>query len=324
VPAFDKRLFQPLTRIRLTASGRIVRQVTWHEFEMPGVSKGDTVRPPMLDVQSTGPCLALKPYVRCYTQRTGCDKGVISVDRVVARLEQAIEFQFETPYEIHQEGIEIARVAPLAAVIGPQTRRRFTVFIKGPVEAFAIIFQPAGFYRLFKIPLSEFADDGTDGSLVFGSIVMSLRERLGEVNHFAGRVRIAEEFLLPRLARVDERDPFAYIAASLLNVEVGSRIGEIASQIGLSLRQFERRFQQCAGVTPKLFGKIARFQAALEQKKRFPSRSWMTVAHACGYFDQMHLVRDFWDLGGASPSCVSTDVPAEHINHLLEFPQDMK
>src|SRR5438874_8618091 len=80
----------------------------------------------MLRVQATGPCLALRPYVRCYVQRTGCGKGVISVDAVVARLEQAIEFQFKTSYEVHPEGTETTRVAPLAAVIGPQTGRRFT------------------------------------------------------------------------------------------------------------------------------------------------------------------------------------------------------
>jgi AraC-like DNA-binding protein len=277
----------------------------------------------MLRVQATGPCLALRPYVRCYAQRTGRGKGVISVDAVVARLEQAIEFQFKTCYEIHPEGTETTRVAPLAAVIGPQTRRRFTVFIKGPVEAFAIILQPAGFYRLFRIPLSEFADDGTDASLVFGSVVMSLRERLGEGNNFAERVRIAEEFLLRRLARVDDRDPFADMAASLLKVEGGSRISEIASQTGLSLRQFERRFHQYAGVTPKLFAKIARFQAALIAKTRFPSQSWMTVAHSSGYFDQMHMVRDFRELGGASPICVGNDVSPEHINHFLDFIQQM-
>ena len=277
----------------------------------------------MLHVQATGPCLALRPYVRCYVQRSGCDKGVISVEPVVARLEQAIEFQFKTPYEIHPEATETVRVAPLAVMIGPQTRRCFTVFSKGPVEAFSIIFQPAGFYRLFRIPLSEFADEGTEASPVFGSVIISLRERLGDVNNFAERARIAEEFLLPRLARVDDRDPFADVAACLLKVDEGSRISEIASQTGLSLRQFERRFHQYAGVTPKLFTRIARFQAALEEKTRFPSQSWMTVAHASGYFDQMHLVRDFRELGGASPSRVNTDLFPEHIDHLLEFLQKM-
>src|SRR5215472_17487545 len=108
----------------------------------------------MLDVQARGPYLALRPYVRCYVQRSGSDTGVLSVDPVVARLEQAIDFHFKTPYEIHPTSSAARRrsalrygttrfAAPLAAVIGPQTARHFTVFIQGPVDAFMITFQPA-------------------------------------------------------------------------------------------------------------------------------------------------------------------------------------
>jgi AraC-like DNA-binding protein len=277
----------------------------------------------MLGVQASGPCRALRPYVRCYLQRSGSDTGVLSVDPVVARLEQVIEFHFKTRYEIHPTATEMTRVAPLAAVIGPQTARHFTVFIQGPVDAFAIILQHAGFHRLFRIPLSEFTDDGTEASSVFGSVIMSLRERLGGVNTFAERVRIAESFLLHTLAQVDDRDPFASVAACLLKVDAGSRISEVASQTGLSLRQFERRFHQYAGVPPKLFAKIARFQAALEMKVKSSAQSWITVAHANEYFDQMHMIRDFRELGGATPSRVSADIPSEHIDHLLGFLQQM-
>lgn len=287
----------------------------------------------MLCVQASGPCLALRPYVRCYVQRSGSDTGVLSVDPVVARLEQAIDFHFKTPYEIHPTSSLTrrrfalrygpTRVAPLAAVIGPQTARHHTVFIQGPVDAFMITFQPAGFQRLFRIPLSEFTDDGTEASSVFGSVIMSLRERLGDVNTFAERVRIAESFLLHTLAQVDDRDPFASVAACLLKVDAGSRISEVASQTGLSLRQFERRFHQYAGVPPKLFVKIARFQAALEMKVKSSAQSWITVAHANEYFDQMHMIRDFRELGGATPSRVSADIPSEHIDYLLDFLQQM-
>lgn len=245
------------------------------------------------------------------------------MDPVFARLEQAIEFQFETPYEIRPEASKTVLYAPPVAVIGPQTARHYTVFIKGPVDAFAIIFQPAGFYRLFKIPLSEFVDEGTEATAVFGSAIMQLRERLGELTDFGGRIRIAEEYLVQKLQSVDSPDPFSNVAACLLRVEGGATIIQMASETSLSLRHFERRFHRYTGVTPKLFAKIARFQAALEEKRRFPSHSWTTVAHSNGYFDQMHLIRDFRELGGAKPSRVTADLSPEHINHLLDFVQDV-
>lgn len=278
----------------------------------------------MLDVQSTGPCLGLTRYVRCYVQWSGREKKVLSVEGVTARLEQSLEFHFETCWEIHREASTALYMAPLAAIIGPQTYRRHTVFARGPLETFAIIFQPTGFFRLFRIPLTEFTNDGTEASPVFGPVIMGLRERLGQINTFAERTRVAEEFLLDRLARIPDRDQFAGVASRLLEVDGCSRISEIASQTGLSLRQFERRFRLYAGVTPKLFTRIARFQAAFEQKKKHPCKSWMTVAHEGGYFDQMHLVRDFREFGGASPVRVSTEIPPEYMSALLEFPQEVK
>src|ERR1700748_1904142 len=71
---------------------------------------------------------------------------------------------------------------------------------------------------------------------------------------------------------------------------------------GLSLRQYERRFVTEIGFTPKLFSRIARFQTTLDTKRISPQRSWMSVAHELGYFDQMHMVHDFRCLGGNAPS----------------------
>lgn len=53
---------------------------------------------------------------------------------------------------------------------------------------------------------------------------------------------------------------------------------------------------------PKLFARIARFEAALEHKARFSTRSWTDVALNFGYFDQMHMVHDFAEFTGATPS----------------------
>ncbi len=278
----------------------------------------------MLEVQSAAPCLALTAYVRCYVQWSGREKKVLSVEGVTARLEQSLEFHFRTPWEIHREATPTVSTAPLAAIIGPQTYRRHTVFARGPLETFAIIFQPAAFFRLFRVPLSEFTDDGTEASSVLGRVAVGLRERLGQINTFTERARVAEEFLLGKLTRIPDRDQLAGVASCLLKMDGESRISEIASQTGLSLRQFERRFRVYAGVTPKLFTRIVRFQTAFEQKKKHPSKSWMTVAHESGYFDQMHLVRDFREFGGASPVHVSTEIPPEYMSALLEFPQEVK
>ena len=57
----------------------------------------------MLTVQTAPPESALRPFVRCYVQRNSDSDEVSTVEPVVARLEQTVEFQFGTPYEVRRD-----------------------------------------------------------------------------------------------------------------------------------------------------------------------------------------------------------------------------
>ena len=72
-----------------------------------------------------------------------------------------------------------------------------------------------------------------------------------------------------------------------------NRVGHLARQSALSLRQYQRQFSEEIGLNPKLFARITRFQLAIDAKRLSPHRSWLSVAHQFGYFDRMHMVRNF-------------------------------
>ena len=55
---------------------------------------------------------------------------------------------------------------------------------------------------------------------------------------------------------------------------------------------------------PKLFARIARFEAALHSKACSAQKSWTDVAHEFGYHDQMHMVHDFEEFTGGTPTSV--------------------
>ena len=80
------------------------------------------------------------------------------------------------------------------------------------------------------------------------------------------------------------------------------RVSAMATDSGLSPRQFERRFLAQVGVPPKLYARIIRFNAALDHKLRCPSRAWSRIANDHDYYDQMHLVHDCRAFTGESPS----------------------
>jgi transcriptional regulator GlxA family with amidase domain len=81
-------------------------------------------------------------------------------------------------------------------------------------------------------------------------------------------------------------------------------MADLARSAGIGVRQFERRFAHEIGVTPKLYARIARFEAALRRKAATPKMRWTEIAHALEYHDQMHMVHDFNRLSGASPTAI--------------------
>jgi AraC-like DNA-binding protein len=79
-------------------------------------------------------------------------------------------------------------------------------------------------------------------------------------------------------------------------------IERLARHVGLSRRQFERRFSQHVGLSPRFFGRIVRFQLAF---RLLGSASGAAVAARCGFADQAHLVREVRRFAGVTPTLLA-------------------
>ena len=69
----------------------------------------------------------------------------------------------------------------------------------------------------------------------------------------------------------------------------------------LSISQFERRFIQLTGITPKFFTRINRFYNAYQLKDQNPKMDWLRIAVETGYHDYQHLVKDFKQFSNVTP-----------------------
>jgi len=185
-----------------------------------------------------------------------------------------------------------------------KTHCRVHLQIHGTLESFVILFQPTGLHCLFSLPMHELTDQNLDAHAVLGAQISRLEQRLGECRTFEQRVQVANEFLLRRALEERGVDGIPAVAKQILLSGGDSRIPILADNAGLSMRQFERKFLQQVGVQPKLFGRIARFEAALSNKACSAQKSWTDVAHEFGYHDQMHMVHDFEEFTGGTPTSV--------------------
>lgn len=77
------------------------------------------------------------------------------------------------------------------------------------------------------------------------------------------------------------------------------KVADLAQQVFLSERQFQRRFQQAVGLSPKVFSRIRRMRAALLQRL-LEEKSYADILFDHGYTDKSHFNRDFAAIAGLS------------------------
>jgi AraC-like DNA-binding protein len=78
------------------------------------------------------------------------------------------------------------------------------------------------------------------------------------------------------------------------------QIHSLAAGLDVSVRHLSRAFTANLGVSPKRFARLARFQRILAQCRS--GRSWSEIAYVCGLTDQAHLVKEFQDIVGETPT----------------------
>jgi AraC-like DNA-binding protein len=218
----------------------------------------------------------------------------------------------ERQLRIYELDIRGCRHFSGAVVSGPYGR----CFVTDTAEEQAIIgvhFKPAGGFPFLRVRPEELANAHVDLEDLWGSSARDLRERLCEANTPQMRFFILEDALLRHLIR-----PLEHHWAVATTVEVltkpGARplIREIAKNLGISQRRLIRVFAEEAGMTPKLFGRIQRFQRAIAMSSETEdSSAWSEIALRCGYFDQAHLINDFVEFSGFTP--------AEYHSHLANL-----
>jgi AraC-like DNA-binding protein len=149
-----------------------------------------------------------------------------------------------------------------------------------------------------------------------GGFISQVRQRMGNERSFAGRVRLFEELLLRQSLRSPSFDGISAAAHRIILAGGRAELAALANDAGLSIRRFERRFIQPVGMRPKLFARIAGFDAALESKARSAMRSWTDVAHYFGYYDQMHMVHDFAEFTGETPTGTLTQLETVFVEQI--------
>jgi AraC-like DNA-binding protein len=167
-----------------------------------------------------------------------------------------------------------------------------------------INFTPLGARRFFGQPMSELTDSMVGLDDVLGLEGIALREQLGNARDWNTRFAIAETFVATRLTEARETQAEIAWAYERITASGGRiRIASLADRLGWSRKHLAGRFSNAIGVGPKTLSRIVRFNRALGLSRQ-GENDWADIAADCGYADQAHLVREFRDLAGETPTAL--------------------
>jgi len=248
------------------------------------------------------PTIALRPFIQFYIQVQRSRRDPLLTLPIPARASPMIEFVFGDRFKFRYWGSPDEETVPAASLVGMLTRPHVTLLHQGAFQSFIIMFQAHGLTDLFGVPLSEITNHTYDADAVLGKPVRELEQRLGNSETFQQRGSIANHFFAERLKHAQAIDRMAFAADRILNSSGNLSSAELAGQTGIGVRQFQREFSARFGASPKLFSRIVRFQNALDTKARSSTKSWTDVAQELGYYDQMHMVHEFREFTGESPT----------------------
>lgn len=213
----------------------------------------------------------------------------------------------------------ISFAEPFAIGLGrnPGDNDRFASFAAGlyagpvVIESFGgaccvqINFTPLGARRFFGQPMSELTDRMVGLDDVLGVEGIALREKLGNAQDWSSRFDMAEAFVAARLTEARETPAEIAWAYDRIIMSGGRfRISSLAGGLGWSRKHLSGKFSDAIGVGPKTLSRIVRFNRALGLS-RLDKSDWADIAADCGYADQSHLVREFRDLAGQTPTALA-------------------
>ena len=192
---------------------------------------------------------------------------------------------------------------PKIAINGSQVRR-YDFQLEHSQMMLSVDFQPGGLSKFLQMPLNEeFIDERIDAEALLNPEISNVYEQMLNADSYSHIIEIVEAYLWRRIQRYNI--VFQKIDQTHLLIAqqpTAYSIEKLANFACLSVSQFERRFKQQIGISPKLFARINRFYKAFILKDQNPNLDWLSIALQTGYNDYQHLVKDFKQFAGATPN----------------------
>lgn len=244
----------------------------------------------------------LKPYVECLFIWECAFNQVFKVESPPTGF-SSIVFNYGDPYRVVNFKSESPQTVPQAFLTG-QSTRNYELNLLGQTGMIGIVFKPASLATLFNLPLAELTDERINlFDILRSPEIVELSEKIVESSTHQLRIELLINFLNLKLLQNEHRfDNIDFASNRIVEARGMVNVNEMMNELYMCRRQFERKFFQKVGLSPKYYARIRRmgYLCSLIAGKR--SVNWQHVLYDCGYYDQAHFIKDFAQFLGRTPN----------------------
>jgi len=187
-----------------------------------------------------------------------------------------------------------------SALAAGQLTAPIQLVARGEADVVGIRFRTAMAASVLRLPLHELTNRVESLSEATPSLVDALSAAAGRFSAPAARVAAPSEVLSRAVG--GRPAPLGLEATRVLGSAQPVDVARLARRLGVTTRTLQRRLLDQVGLAPKVLQRVARFRRALRLLGTTPPGAWTRAALSVGYYDQSHLIREFRQFAGASPS----------------------
>lgn len=252
-----------------------------------------------MSFQFAYPSTKLKPYIKQYwSLEYELDKGLQYSQRIIPSGLPELIFYVDKRPNAQNRNLEGN------ALLNVQQNDYYDLIISENLSIFSVTFQPYGIRQFLNLPLHELQNQSISLSHINKEWTNLAEQKLEESKSFQGRVEIIEAHLLRLLyINLNQRDflRMSHTVELIRQAKGNIDINTLADNACLCRKQFERKFSETIGISPKQYLKIIRFQYAIHIKSKTTDKKLTELAYESGYYDQSHFICDFKKFSGLTP-----------------------
>lgn len=165
-----------------------------------------------------------------------------------------------------------------------------------------VFFKAGSLYNLLKTSMTGIVGQVIEPQAFMGNKpIRILLEQLANAQP-QERIALVEKFFMRCFCLLTHPLTGVHCAVNLIRQKRGIvSIEAIANQMGISRRAVEKQFAEKVGISPKAYSRITKFNAVQRYLLNHRQPSWLDITQQFGYYDQSHLIKDFYSFTGSSP-----------------------